>query len=254
MSQIALITGASSGIGNASALKFAAGGYDVIITGRRVEHLEMLAKKIRGEYNVDVLPLVFDIRQKREVQQYIGCLQGKWKIIDVLVNNAGLSLGLNPINEGLDEDWNTMIDTNIKGLLYISQIVMKGMIERKKGHIINIGSIAGIETYSNNNIYCATKAAVVSITQTMRIDLLKYGIKVTLINPGAVETEFSLVRFKGDEQSAANVYKGFEPLTGADVADAVYYVSSLPPHVNINELTIVPNAQASPFYSFKTEI
>jgi 3-hydroxy acid dehydrogenase / malonic semialdehyde reductase len=169
------------------------------------------------------------------------------------VNNAGLSLGLNPINEGLDEDWNNMIDTNIKGLLYVSQIVMKRMIERKEGHIINIGSIAGIDTYSNNNIYCATKAAVISVTQTMRIDLLKYGIKVTLINPGAVETEFSLVRFKGNEQTAANVYKGFEPLTGADVADAIYYVSTLPPHVNINELTIVPNAQASPFYSYKKD-
>jgi len=248
MNQIVLITGASSGIGEATAYKFAANKYDIIITGRRKEKLNVLAEKLHNDFGVEVKPLVFDVRNKSEVQSQLSTLTDKWSHIDILINNAGLSLGLNPISDGDNSDWETMIDTNIKGLLYVSEIIMKQMIADGKGHIINLGSIAGQYTYANNNIYCATKFAVDSLTQTMRIDLLKYNIRVTLVNPGAVETEFSIVRFKGNQKAASDTYVGFQPLVGNDVADVVYYCANLPAHVNINEVTIVPSAQANPYY------
>lgn len=245
MNKIALITGATSGIGKASALKFAQNNYDVIITGRRKEKLEQLAVEIKKTNGVDVLVLDFDIRDKQAVKQAVASLEGKWKHPDVLINNAGLALGLQPIQEGCFDDWDTMIDTNIKGLLYISRIVAPLMIARGKGHIINIGSIAGREAYANGNVYSATKFAVDGLTKSMRLDLFKYGVKVSQIAPGAVETEFSLVRFKGDNDIASKIYNGYTPLTGEDIADAVYYVASLPDHVNINDLVIMPTAQAN---------
>lgn len=243
-----MITGATAGIGEACAHIFAKNNYDLILTGRREDRLMKLAAELKEFYNVSVLPLVFDVRDIEEVRSAIDGLAQRWRSIDVLVNNAGLSVGLEPIQEGSFDDWNRMIDTNIKGLLYITRLVSPLMVERKKGHIINLGSIAGKETYANGNVYCATKHAVDSLNKAMRIDLLPHNIRVSSINPGAVETEFSVVRFKGDEERAKNVYKGFEPLTASDIADTIYYVASLPPHVNINELTIMPTAQANTVY------
>ena len=246
-----LITGATSGIGKACAEMFAANNYNVIITGRREVLLKKLAIRLKQKYNSDVLCLHFDVRKLTQVKKAITSLDDKWKEIDVLVNNAGLAAGLDPIDKGSIDDWEDMIDTNVKGLLYVSKYIMPIMIARNSGHIINIGSIAGKETYANGNVYCATKHAVDSITKGMRIDLLKYGIKVTVVHPGAVETEFSLVRLKGDKQAADNVYKGFKPLTGEDVAEVVYYVSSLPEHVNINEVVVTPTAQANTVHTHK---
>jgi len=243
--KIVLVTGATSGIGKACAEKFAANNCDVIITGRRKERLEELAVQLRRKYRIDILCLNFDVRDIKQVEKSFSSLDEKWKDIDILINNAGLSAGLNPIDKGVIDDWERMIDTNVKGLLYVSRQVMPVMTARGSGHIINIGSIAGKETYENGNVYCASKQAVDAITKGMRIDLLKYNIKVTAIHPGAAETEFSLVRFNGNQQAANNVYKGFKPLTGADVADVVYYVTTLPEHVNINDLVVMPTAQAS---------
>lgn len=243
--KIAFITGATAGIGLATAKKFALEGYNLIITGRRNEKLQEVANFIRDEFRVDVLTLNMDVREKGEVEKQISELTDTWKKINVLVNNAGLAVGLNPLQEGIIDDWERMIDTNVKGLLYVSRAVTPIMIANGCGHVVNIGSIAGREIYPNGNVYCATKAAVQSITYGMRMDLLKYGIKVTLIEPGAVETEFSFVRFKGDTERAGNVYKGFKPLSGSDIADAVYYVCSLPAHVNINDMLIMPTAQAA---------
>ncbi|MCD6112901.1 MAG: SDR family oxidoreductase [Bacteroidales bacterium] len=248
MKKLIFITGATSGIGKACALKFAQNNCDVIITGRREKKLNNLASDIKNKYKVDVLSLCFDVRNKNSVKASIDSLKGKWRNIDVLINNAGLALGLSPIQEGDIDDWETMIDTNVKGLLYISRNIMPLMIKNKSGHIINIGSIAGKETYANGNIYCATKHAVNSITEAMRIDMLKYGVKVTQICPGAVNTEFSTVRFKGDKQAADNVYKGFEPLKPEDVADVIFYTTTLPKHVNINDLLIMPTMQANSVY------
>ncbi|POY38327.1 NAD(P)-dependent oxidoreductase [Solitalea longa] len=248
MRKIAMITGATSGIGEASANIFAKNGYHLIITGRREERLQKLAEQLKVDYKIDVLPLVFDVRKLEEVKAAVEVLNDDWKQIDVLLNNAGLSIGLEPIQQGGFEDWETMIDTNVKGLLYVTRLISPLMVQRKSGHIINLGSIAGKETYANGNVYCATKHAVDSLNKAMRIDLLPHNIKVTAINPGAVETEFSIVRFKGDVEKAKNVYKGFEPLTATDIADTIYYVASLPPHVNINDLTIMPTAQASAVY------
>jgi NADP-dependent 3-hydroxy acid dehydrogenase YdfG len=245
MNKIALITGATSGIGKASAIKFAQNGYNLILTGRRKERLENLSKELSEMFNVEVLTLDFDIRDKKVVESNIQSLTESWKKIDVLVNNAGLAAGLNTFQDGSFDDWETMIDTNLKGLLYISKFVSNLMIKNGKGHIINIGSIAGKEVYPNGNVYCATKHAVDAITKAMRIDMVGHGIKVTQIAPGAVETEFSLVRLKGDAEKAANVYKGFEPLHPEDIAETVYYVTTLPPHVNINDLLIMPTAQAN---------
>lgn len=243
--KIAFITGATAGIGYATAEKYAKEGYDLIICGRRNEKLLEVSNLFQKEYNINVLTLNLDVRIKEEVEKQINQLSVKWKKINVLVNNAGLAVGLNSIQEGLIEDWERMIDTNIKGLLYVSRAIMPIMIDNGFGHIINIGSVAGREIYPNGNVYCGTKAAVQSITYGMRMDLLKYGIKVSLIEPGAVETEFSIVRFKGDTERADNVYKGFKPLSAGDVADAVYYVGSLPAHVNINDMLIMPTAQAA---------
>jgi NADP-dependent 3-hydroxy acid dehydrogenase YdfG len=245
MNQIVLITGATSGIGKACAEKFAANGYDLIITGRREERLSIVKQEIESKNDVKILALCFDIRDKNAVIGEIENLEDEWKKIDVLVNNAGLALGLSPLQDGEFDDWETMIDTNIKGVLYMSKLVANLMIENGKGHIIHIGSIAGRDAYPNGNVYVASKHAIDGLTKSMRMDLMKHNIKVTQVAPGAVETEFSEVRFKGDRTKAKKVYEGFQPLTGDDVAEAVYFVTTLPPHANIDDLLIMPMAQAS---------
>lgn len=244
MSKIALITGATSGIGEACAKLFAAQGYNLILTGRRTARLEHLQKELTNR-SVKIQILTLDVRSKVEVENQLESLSEEWKSVDILINNAGLSLGFEPINEGDTNDWDTMIDTNIKGLLYVSKVVSNWMVKRKQGHIVNIGSIAGKETYANGNVYCATKHAVDSLNKAMRIDLLPYGIKVTGIHPGAVETEFSDVRFKGDTNRADKVYEGFDPLTAEDIAETIWFTVSRPAHVNINDLVIMPTAQAN---------
>ena len=245
MKKIALITGATSGIGYSTALKLAENGYDTIITGRRLNLLSELEKRIKKEYKTNVLSLSFDIRNNAEIIKIFEKLPSNWQNIDVLVNNAGLAVGLEPIQSGKIDDWERMIDTNLKGLLYITRKVVPTMIQNKSGHIINIGSIAGKEVYPNGNVYNATKHAVDALSQAMRIDLVSFGIKVTAIHPGMVETEFSLVRFQGNEKSAKNIYKGFSPLLANDIADAIIFVVTRPSHVNINDMIIMPTAQAS---------
>jgi NADP-dependent 3-hydroxy acid dehydrogenase YdfG len=245
MKKIALITGATSGLGRATALRLAKEGYNVIITGRRKDRLEELEKEIGIKYEVKVFPLYFDVGIYDEVEKAIDSLPEEWKDIDVLVNNAGLAVGLDPIHKGVLEDWERMIDTNVKGLLYVTRVVSPGMVARKSGHIINIGSIAGKDVYPNGVVYCATKHAVDALSKGMRMDFLPYNIKVTQICPGAVETEFSLVRFKGDQARADQVYVGFENLVADDIAEAVYYVVSQPPHVDIQDMLVMPTAQAS---------
>ncbi len=244
MNKIALITGATSGIGQATALKAAEAGFDIIITGRRTERLETLAKEIRNK-GVDVLTLNFDIRQAAEVTKAIDGLTGKWKEIAVLVNNAGLAVGVSPIQEGILDDWERMIDTNIKGLLYITRAVTPLMIAHNSGHIVNLASIAGKEVYPGGNVYCATKHAVDALSKAMRTDMLKHNIKVTNIAPGMVETEFSLVRYKGDEVAAKNVYNGITPLTNEDIADTIIFAITRPNHVCLNDIVIMPTAQAN---------
>ena len=244
MRSIAIITGATAGIGRATAITLARNNYDVVITGRRADKLESVEEEIRSKTDADVLSLNFDIRDAGAVSQACEKLTGKWAEVDVLVNNAGLAAGLSSIQEGSLEDWEQMIDTNIKGLLYITRLITPGMVNRKKGHIINLGSIAGKEAYEMGNVYNATKFAVDGLTQAMRIDLVEHGIKVTAINPGAVETEFSLVRFKWDEKEATRVYEGFTPLYAEDIADAVLFVVTRPHHVNIDDLIIMPTSQA----------
>jgi len=245
MQKIVLITGATSGFGLAAARIFAKNGHRLIITGRREERLNNLAVELKSTFGVEVLPLVFDVRDSNAVKAAAADLPDEWHNIDVLVNNAGLAVGLGPIQEGVLDDWERMIDTNIKGLLYMTRSFAPFMIARKSGHIINIGSIAGKEVYPNGNVYCATKHAVDALSKAMRTDMLKYGIKVTQIAPGAAETEFSVVRFKGDQNAADNFYKGFTPLTGEDIADLIYYVTTLPAHVCINDMIVTPTAQAS---------
>lgn len=251
MRKIVFISGASSGIGEATAIKFAHNQYDLIITGRRTERLNALASKLESETGAEVLPLGFDVRKWAEVERVIKSLPEKWKQIDVLVNNAGLALGLDPIQDGTIDNWDRMIDTNVKGLLYLTRAIAPLMIARASGHIINIGSVAGREVYPNGNVYCATKHAIDALTKGMRMDFLKYGIKVTQVAPGAAETEFSEVRFAGDKALAANVYKGFTPLSAEDIANVIWYVSSLPPHVNINDILVMPIAQASAALIYK---
>ncbi len=253
MTKKALVTGASAGIGKATARMLARNGYDVIITGRREQRLLDLKKDLEKHYGVSIYVLVFDIRQRREVEQAWESLPDEWKQIDVLVNNAGLAAGLDYIYEGDVEDWETMIDTNIKGLLYISRLVMPVMKERRTGHIVNLSSIAGKEVYQRGNVYCATKHAVEALTKGMRIDLLPYNVKVSSVSPGMVETEFSMVRFKGDEQKAKDVYKGLDPLTAEDIADVVEFIITRPPHVNINDVLVMPTAQANSFYVHREE-
>lgn len=245
MKKIALITGATSGIGKATAERLAENGFDIIITGRRKEKLQELEDVLKKEYNADVLSLEFDVRNYAEVEKYLGSLPERWKRVDVLVNNAGLAVGLNSIQEGVVDDWERMIDTNIKGLLYVTRIISPGMVERRSGHIINIGSIASREVYANGGVYCATKHAVKALSQGMRLDMVDYGVKVTLVCPGAVETEFSVVRFKGDQTRADKVYDGFVPLTAEDVADAIYYAVSAPDHVDVQDVLLMAKAQAS---------
>jgi 3-hydroxy acid dehydrogenase/malonic semialdehyde reductase len=245
MAKIALITGATSGIGEATAHLFAREGYNLLLTGRRAERLGKLAAAINKKHNVEVAVSSFDVRNRAEVVDNLENLPAKWKKVNVLVNNAGLSQGLDPIQKGSYDDWDTMIDTNVKGLLYVSRIVSNWMIGNGYGHIINIGSIAGLEVYPNGNVYCATKHAVDALSKAMRIDLLSHGIKVTAVHPGMVETEFSIVRFKGDEGKAKKVYEGMKPLLAADIAETIWFAVSRPAHVNINELVVMPTAQAT---------
>lgn len=251
MSKIALITGATAGIGEACALLFAREGFDLILTGRRKDRLETLAAEINLQYNVQVAISAFDVRYRQEVLDNLEHLPAEWKKVDVLINNAGLSQGLDPIQNGSFDDWDTMVDTNIKGLLYVSKVVSNWMITHGHGHIVNLGSIAGKEVYPKGNVYCATKHAVDALNKGMRMDLLPYGIKVTAIHPGAVETEFSEVRFKGDTHRAKKVYEGFTPLIAQDIAETIWFVVSRPAHVNINELTVMPTAQASATQIFR---
>ena len=243
--KIAFITGATAGIGKASAELFAKNGYNIIITGRRKERLDEFSIHLKSTYKVEVLTLNFDVRNLVEVESVIASIPDEWKKIDILLNNAGLAAGLNTIQEGSINDWERMIDTNIKGLLYITRSIAPIMIQNGFGHIINIGSIAGKEVYANGNVYCATKHAVDALSKGMRIDLLPHNIKVTAINPGMVETEFSIVRFNGDEDRAKSVYKGLEPLLPEDIAETVFWVASRPAHVNINDIVIMPTVQAN---------
>jgi 3-hydroxy acid dehydrogenase/malonic semialdehyde reductase len=263
MNKIILITGATSGFGEACARKFvAAGGYDIIITGRRKERLEALKHELEAQRHqtgqptssgqpVKVWPLVFDVQDKEAVFSAISQLPADWRKIDILVNNAGLALGRDLFEDASLDDWETMIDTNVKGLLYVSKAVIPLLIARNKGHVINIGSIAGKEVYEKGNVYCASKYAVDAISKAMRIDLLKHHIKVTAIHPGAADTEFSKVRFKGDTGQAKKIYEGYTPLSAEDVADAILYCAGLPAHVCINELNITCTAQANSFYLYK---
>ncbi len=251
MSSIALITGATAGFGKAIAEKFAKEKYNIIITGRRNQLLREVSAEIKSKYAVEVLPLNFDVRQRETVFAAISELPAEWQHIDVLVNNAGLALGRDYFDEADIDDWDTMIDTNVKGLLYVSRAVLPYMIKSGKGHIINIGSIAGKNVYDRGNVYCATKHAVQAISQAMRMDMLRHKIKVTVIHPGAAETDFSLVRFKGDQDAAKAVYKGFTPLYAEDIANAAFYCASTPPHVCVNEMVITATAQADAFYLYK---
>lgn len=253
MNKNILITGGTSGFGKAIAIKFAENGYNISITGRRKERLEELKSYITSMYGVEVNTLQFDIRNRAEVIEAIDDLKKKVKSIDILVNNAGLAAGVASIEEGDMDDWDTMIDTNVKGLLYITRQIAPMMKEVKKGHIINIGSTAGKLVYKNGNVYCATKYAVDALNQAMRIDLLPYGIKVTAINPGMAETEFSLVRFKGDEDKAKNVYDDLEPLVAEDIANVAFYCASLPEHVCINDLTLTCLNQANGIYTVRNK-
>lgn len=251
MPQTVLITGATAGIGKACAIIFAQNNYNLIITGRRNHLLKALKSEIEKQYNVAVLALNFDVQDKLAVSKNLEHLPKAFKNIDVLINNAGLSLGLTPLQNGETSHWDTMIDTNIKGFLYVTKIVSNSMIANKKGHIVNLGSIAGKEVYASGNVYCATKHAVNALSQAMRIDLLQHQIKVTAIHPGAVETEFSLVRFGGDTQKAQKVYEGYKALTPTDIAQTIWFAVNTPPHVNINDLVIMPTAQASATYWHK---
>jgi len=241
-----LITGATSGIGKAIALRLAKEKFTLILTGRRSDRLEELKKELERDYETKVHTLCFDVRVYEQVEKAINSLPDEFQPIDILVNNAGLAAGFDPIHTASLSDWEQMIDTNIKGLLYVTRVVSPAMVARKSGHIINIGSMAGKAVYPNGSVYCATKHAVKALNTGMRMDLLPYGIRVTEICPGAVETEFSLVRFKGDQQRADKVYQGFTPLYAEDIAESVYFAVSQPPHVNIQDILIMPTAQAEP--------
>ncbi|MCP9767417.1 SDR family NAD(P)-dependent oxidoreductase [Lacihabitans sp. LS3-19] len=244
MNKIALITGASSGIGAATAEAFAESGINLILCGRRIEKLEELKAKL--EQKVEVRILTFDVIDFKAAQDAIESLPQEWKNIDILVNNAGNAHGMSPIHEGEIADWEMMIGSNITGLLNVSKIVLPKMVERQTGHVVNLSSVAGKQTYENGAVYCATKKSVEALSEGMRLDLTKHGIKVTNIAPGAVETEFSVVRFKGDKARAAKVYEGFAPLTAKDIADAINYCVMAPDHVTIADMTIYAKAQAAP--------
>lgn len=243
--KIALITGATAGIGEASAHSLAAEGYNLIINGRRVESLRNLEAKLVDQYGINVLCLPFDIQNRDEIKSAVCGLSPEWSQIDLLLNNAGLAAGLADVHEADWDDWEQMIDTNVKGLVNICRLITPTMVERQSGHIINITSIAGKEVYSKGSVYCASKHAVDAFTKGLRIDLAPHNIKVTSIAPGAVNTEFSLVRFRGDREKADKVYEGFDPLLAEDIAEAIIFVVSRPPHVNINDMLIMPTAQAN---------
>jgi NADP-dependent 3-hydroxy acid dehydrogenase YdfG len=251
MSKIILITGATSGFGKAAAEKFAANGYDLILNGRRADRLEELCRALVKKFNIAALTLPFDVRDEKAVFDAINHLPAEWKNIDILFNNAGLALGRDYFDEADLNDWNIMIDTNVKGFMYVAKAVSQLMVLRKQGHIINMGSVAGKQVYEKGNAYCASKFAVDALNHAMRIDLLRHNIKVTGIHPGAAETEFSLVRFKGDDETAKKIYDGLTPLTPEDVADVIWYCASLPPHVCINDLTITCTRQADGIYFYR---
>ena len=242
--KIVMVTGATSGIGEACARKFARGGYNVIITGRRKEKLDTLRRELEN-MGAEVLAMEFDVRERASARKAVDFLKGKWANINVLINNAGLALGLDKEYEGSFEDWDTMIDTNIKGLLNMTRFVVPGMVERNEGHIINIGSVAGDAAYANGNVYCATKAAVKALSDGLRIDVAESNVRVTNLKPGLVQTNFSNVRFHGDDARAESVYKGVKPLTGADIADVAFYAASAPAHVQIAEVLILATHQAN---------
>lgn len=248
MKKIIMVTGATAGFGRAIARRFASNGYDIIITGRRKERLDEVEKDL-AELKVKVLPLNFDVRKRFEVEETIAGIPDEWKGIDVLVNNAGLAVGLEHIDKGNIDDWDRMVDTNVKGLLYVTRAVSPLMVARERGYIFNIGSIAGKAAYEGGNVYCASKAAVDSLTRSMRIDLLKHNIRVTQVAPGMAETEFSLVRFKGDKERAAGVYKGVKALTADDIAEVIWYCANLPEHICINDLVITPTQQADVMFT-----
>lgn len=251
MNKIVLITGATAGIGKACAIKFAAAKFDLIITGRRNERLVELKEQLEKEYTIEVLPLCFDVRNRQVTTEVLSNIPQRWQKIDVLINNAGLALGRDSFEDADMDDWETMLNSNVHGLLYVSKAVLPFMLAQGKGHIINMGSVAGKEVYEKGNVYCASKFAVDAITKSMRIDLLKNNIKVTGIHPGAVETEFSLVRFKGEKETAKAAYNGFTPLTAEDIADTVFYCVNLPAHVCINDLVITCIQQAGTYYFHK---
>jgi NADP-dependent 3-hydroxy acid dehydrogenase YdfG len=251
MKRTVFITGASSGFGKACAQLFAANNYQLILTGRRSDRLEQLKQELQQQYKSNIQLLVFDVQDKEQVFASVNQLSAEWQTIDILINNAGLALGRDYFQDADLNDWETMINTNLKGLIYVSRAILPYMIKNKQGHIINIGSTAAKEVYEKGNVYCASKAAVDSITKAMRIDLLQHRIKVTAIHPGAAETEFSNVRFKGDEQKAAAVYEGYKALTPEDVAQVVFYTTTLPAHVCINDLVLTCTAQANSFYTYK---
>jgi NADP-dependent 3-hydroxy acid dehydrogenase YdfG len=246
-----MVTGATAGFGRATAEIFAKNGYNIIITGRRKERLDELEKKLLETGKIKVLSLNFDVRKHEEVDSTINNLPAEWKSIDILVNNAGLAVGMDHIDKGNIDDWERMIDTNMKGLLYVTRAVAPLMVARNKGHIFNIGSIAGKDAYENGNVYCASKAAVASLSKSMRIDLLHNNIRVTHIAPGMADTEFSIVRFKGDSERANNVYKGIDALSGDDIANIIFYCATLPDHVCINDLEVTPTQQASVNHNFR---
>lgn len=239
-----MITGATSGIGEACARKFANGGYDLVITGRNVDRLKTVEQQAR-QLGADVLALEFDVRDRKAAAAAVESLKGKWAVIDVLINNAGLALGLDKEYEGDLDDWATMVDTNVKGLLTMTRLIVPGMVERNKGHVINIGSVAGDAAYAGGSVYCATKAAVKAITDGLRIDVAHTAVRVTNVKPGLVETNFSVVRFHGDKQRADNVYKGIKPLTGDDIADVAFYAASAPEHVQVAEVLVLATHQAN---------
>ena len=242
---IAFITGATAGIGKSTAVEFAKHGYNLVITGRRQDRLTELKAELEKTYQIKVIDLCFDVREEMQVNKAIDALPVDFKNIDVLVNNAGLAAGLSSLQDGNTSHWERMIDTNIKGLLYVSKRISNLMIANKKGHIINVGSIAGKEVYANGNVYCATKHAVDALNKGMRIDLLPHGIKVSAVNPGMVETDFSLVRFDGDVERAKKVYENLVPLKPEDIAETIYWMASRPAHVNINDVIIMPTIQAN---------
>lgn len=249
--KIVLVTGATAGIGEACAEKYAAAGYNLILTGRRSDRLSNLQIRLEKEYAIEVLSLNFDVQDRAAVEQAFSTLPSEWREIDILINNAGLAAGRDLFEDANMEDWETMLNTNVHGLLYVTKAIVPFMIARKSGHIVNMGSIAGKEVYERGNVYCASKFAVDALNKAMRIDLLRHNIRVTGIHPGAVETEFALVRFKGDQAKADATYAGLVPLTAADIADTIFYCTQLPSHVCVNDLVITCTQQAGTYYFHK---